>query len=244
MKTIDVLLIPEEIAKSNLNGKLVIMIDVLRASSTIVTALARGCKGFIPIFSPLEAQKKAKCFQEKNCLLCGERKGKKILGFDLGNSPHEFKKEIVKQKQIIFTTTNGVKVLEMSKNAVETVICSFLNMSAVCEYCLSFNGDILILCAGREGHFSLEDTVCAGMLINSIRYKMQNDFPKSDANTIAQILYLKYSTDLLGMLKESQHGKYLINIGLDKDLEYCSTVDLFSIVPVYNHGTIVKCNYR
>ena len=241
MNKIDVLMIPQEISCRNMHGSLAVVIDVLRASSTIVTALARGSSGFFPIYSTEAAQEKAQCFKEKNILLCGERKGKKILGFDLGNSPHEFKREIVRQKQIVFTTTNGVKALEMTRNAAETVVCSFLNMSAVCDHCLKFNGNILIVCAGRDGQFSLEDTVCAGMLINCIRNKSHYDLPETDASITSQLLYKHYCNNLLKMLKISLHGKYLMNIGLESDLEFCSSIDLFDIVPVLRGDMIILC---
>jgi len=239
LKTIDVLLLPEEILNRNFNDKLVVMIDVLRASSTIVTALSRGCEGFIPIFSPGEARKKAKNIKSNHILLCGERKGKKIFGFDLGNSPLEFKEEIVKYKKIVFTTTNGVKVLEMASYASEIIICSFLNINAVCDYCLRFKGDIFIICAGSEGQFSLEDTVCAGMLMNCVSRESHEIISESDAVKASQILYKHYGKDLLGMLKKSQHGKYLRSIGLEKDLQFCASINLFNIVPIYKNGAII-----
>lgn len=128
MNNLETLFIPEEIKNIELAGKLVVMIDVLRASSTIVTALANGCRGFIPILSPDQAKKKAQQFEKEGVLLGGEREGTKIEGFDLGNSPREYKKEAVKDKTIIFSTTNGVKTLEMVKSAYEIIIGSFLNL--------------------------------------------------------------------------------------------------------------------
>lgn len=128
MNNLETLFIPEEIKNIELAGKLVVMIDVLRASSTIVTALANGCRGFIPILSPDQAKKKAQQFKKKGVLLEGKREGRKIEGFDLGNSPREYKREVVKEKTIIFSTTNGVKTLEMVKSAYEIIIGSFLNL--------------------------------------------------------------------------------------------------------------------
>ncbi|MEA2021875.1 MAG: 2-phosphosulfolactate phosphatase [Candidatus Caldatribacteriota bacterium] len=241
MNNIDVLLIPKEIVckDKELDDKLIVVIDVLRASSTIVTALAQGCNGFIPIFSPDKARDKAKEFTKGEVLLGGERKGRKIEGFILGNSPREYKKEIIKDKIIIFTTTNGVKTLEMAKNASDIAICSFLNLKAICDYCLNFNGDVLVICAGEEGKFSLEDAVCAGMLIDSLRKKSPEFYRETDANLTAQMLYTQYADNILGMLKESQHGQYLESIGLGRDLEFCSSVDIFDIVPIFKDGMII-----
>jgi len=246
MNNIDVLLIPEErfCKEKELGGKLIVVIDVLRASSTIATALARGCKGFIPIFSPDEAKDKAKEFTKGEVLLGGERKGRKIEGFVLGNSPREYKKKIIKDKIIIFTTTNGVKTLEMAKNASGIVICSFLNLKAVCDYCLNFKGDVLVICAGKEGKFSLEDSVCAGMLINSLRKKSPEFYRETDSNLTVQILYNQYADNILRMLRKSQHGQYLESIGLEKDLEFCSSVDIFDIVPIFKDRMIISCKHN
>jgi len=244
MNSINVLLVPKEINHTELSGKIIVVIDILRASSTIVTALARGCRGLIPIFSPDKVKEKSKGFAKEEVLLGGERKGKKIKGFDLGNSPREYTEELVKDKIIIFSTTNGVKTLEMAKNAFKIVIGSFLNLQAVCDYCYNFQEDIIIVCAGKDGNFSLEDSVCAGMLINSLKKNLPGVFRGTDANIAVQILYKKYGNNILGVLKKSQHGKYLESIGLGRDLEFCSTLDAFNIVPIFENRVITTAEYR
>ena len=238
MNKLETLFIPEEIKNTELAGKLVVIIDVLRASSTIVTALANGCRGFIPILSPDKAKKKAQEFQNERVLLGGEREGIKIEGFDLGNSPREYKKEVAKGKTIIFSTTNGVKTLEMVKGAHRIIIGSFLNLQAVCDYCTNYEGDILIICAGRKGKFSLEDTACAGMMINSLKDVFPGDHQEIDANLTAQLLYVKFGNNILEILRKSQHGRYLESIGLGEDLKFCSQLDLFHIVPIFRDGII------
>ncbi|GAF76209.1 unnamed protein product, partial [marine sediment metagenome] len=192
MNNLETLFIPEEIKKIELAGKLVVIIDVLRASSTIITALANGCRGFIPILSPNQAKKKAQQFEKERVLLGGEREGTKIEGFDLGNSPREYKREAVKEKTIIFSTTNGIKTLEMVKSAYEIIIGSFLNLQAVCNYCTNYQGDILIICAGRDGKFSLEDTACAGMIINTLGDVFPVACREVDANLTARLLYGRF----------------------------------------------------
>ena len=238
MNKLETLFIPEEIKNVELAGKLVVIIDVLRASSTIVTALANGCSGFIPIFSPDQAKKKAQEFKKERVLLGGEREGTKIEGFNLGNSPREYKKEAVKDKTIIFSTTNGVKTLEMAKSAHRIIIGSFLNLQAVCDYCTNYQGDILMICAGKKGRFSLEDTACAGMMVNFLKDVFPADHQGIDANLIAQLLYVKFGNNILEILRKSQHGRYLESIGLDEDLKFCSQLDLFHIVPIYKDGII------
>ncbi len=238
MNSLETLFIPEEIKNTELAGKLVVIIDVLRASSTIVTALANGCRGFIPILSPGQAKKKAQQFEKERVSLGGEREGIKIEGFDLGNSPREYKREAVKDKTIIFSTTNGVKTLEMVKGAHRIVIGSFLNLQAVCNYCTNYQGDILIICAGKDGRFSLEDTACAGMLIDSLKNTLSDICHESDANLTARLLYKKFGNNILEILRKSQHGRYLESIGLGEDLKFCSQLDFFHIVPIFRDGII------
>jgi len=238
MNKLETLFTPEEIKNTELAGKLVVIIDVLRASSTIVTALANGCRGFIPILSPDKAKKKAQEFENERVLLGGEREGIKIEGFDLGNSPREYKKEVAKGKTIIFSTTNGVKTLGMVKGAHRIIIGSFLNLQAVCDYCTNYEGDISIICAGRKGKFSLEDTACAGMMVNSLRDVFSGDHQEIDANLTAQLLYVKFGNNILEILRKSQHGQYLESIGLGEDLKFCSQLDLFHIVPIFRDGII------
>jgi len=238
MNNLDTLFISEEIKNTELAGKLVVIIDVLRASSTIVTALANGCRGFIPILSPDQVRAKAQQFEKEMVLLGGEREGIKIDGFDLGNSPREYKREAVKDKTIIFSTTNGVKTLEMAKGAYRIIIGSFLNLQAVSNYCTNYQGDILIICAGKEGRFSLEDTACAGMIINSLRDIFPVTCQEADANLIARLLYEKFGNNILEILRKSQHGRYLESIGLGEDLKFCSQLDLFHIVPIFGDGII------
>jgi 2-phosphosulfolactate phosphatase len=238
MNSLETLFIPEEIKNTELAGKLVIVIDVLRASSTIVTALANGCNGFIPILSPEQVREKAQQFEKEGILLGGEREGKKIEGFDLGNSPREYEKKVVKDKTIIFSTTNGVKTLEMAKDARKIIIGSFLNLQAVCHYCTNYQGDILIICAGGEGKYSLEDTACAGMIIHSLRDVFPGIHLGVDANLTAQLLYEKFGHNILEILRKSQHGRYLESIGLGEDLKFCSQLDFFHIVPILRDGII------
>ena len=238
MNNLETLFIPEEIKNTELEGKLVVVIDVLRASSTIVTALANGCNGFIPILSPEKVREKAQQFEKEKILLGGEREGKKIEGFDLGNSPREYKREAVQDKTIIFSTTNGVKTLEMIKGAQRIVIGSFLNLQAVCHYCTNYQGDILIICAGREGRFSLEDTACAGMIIHSLRDVFPGVYQGVDANLTAQLLYEKFGYNILEILRKAQHGRYLESIGLSEDLKFCSQLDFYHIVPILRDGII------
>ncbi len=238
MKNLEVVFRPEELGERKLEDKLVVVIDVLRASSTLVTALVEGSKDFIPVFSPEEAKEKARQFTREEVLLGGERKGKKIAGFDLGNSPREYQKEVVKDKIIIFSTTNGVRTLERVKGAFRIIIGSFLNAETISRYCAPFPGEVLLVCAGREGQFSLEDTVCAGMLISYLTkvYPLVEEI--ADTNLAAYLLYERFSSNLGELLQKCYHGKYLASIGLKEDLIFCAQANIFDIVPVFKDGII------
>ncbi|GAB4114966.1 MAG: 2-phosphosulfolactate phosphatase family protein [Candidatus Caldatribacteriota bacterium] len=238
MKDFEVILTPEEIDKKGLNHKLVIVIDVLRASSTIITALVKGSKGIIPVFNPEEAQQKKYHFKTEEILLGGERKGKKIKGFDLGNSPLEYLEEVVRDKLIIFSTTNGVKTLERVKNAQEVIIGSFLNLKTVADYCINFPEEVLLVCAGKEGKISLEDTTCAGMLINNFQARHLFSKIERDSNLLAHLLYEKFGHNILKMLQVSEHGRYLCSLGYLKDLEFCAQTDIFNVLPFFQDGII------
>ena len=238
MNNLEVVFTPEEIKNKRLSDKLIIVIDVLRASSTIVTALANGCRSIFPIFSPEQANEEAKRFTKEEVLLGGERKGKKIRGFNLGNSPREYQRNRVEDRIIIFSTTNGVKTLEIVKGAFRIITASFLNLQATSNYCSNFPGNVVLVCAGGEGQFSLEDSVCAGALVNSLKGVFSHSSQNRDGNIATQILYKKFGNNILDMLRKSQHGRYLEGIGLGKDLEFCSQFNIFNIVPVFREGLI------
>ena len=144
----------------------------------------------------------------------------------------------MKDRIIIFSTTNGVKTFEMVKGAYKIIIGSFLNLQAVCNYCINYKGDVLITCAGKEGNISLEDTACAGMIINSLRDIFPVTCQEADANLTARLLYEKFGNNILEILRTSQHGRYLESIGLGEDLKFCSQLDFFHIVPIFRDGII------
>ncbi len=238
MINFEVIFTPEGIGKRRLNDKLVVVIDVLRASSTIITALVNGSQGVIPVFNPVEARRALYHFKTEKVLLGGERKGKKIRGFDLGNSPLEYQREIVKDRLIIFSTTNGVKTLERVKEAGRIIIGGFLNLKVVADYCVDFPGEILLVCAGKEGRFSLEDTTCAGMMINYWREIYSLPKEEKDTNLIAQILYEKFGPNVLELMLISEHGRYLSDLGFKRDLEFCAQTNIFSVIPFFKDGII------
>ena len=236
MKTIDVALLPNVVNHQQVAGSVAIVIDVLRASSTMLTALSNGAKQIIPVIQPEEAKEMARKLNPGEWLLCGEREGNKIPGFDLGNSPLEFTEPTVKNKTLIMSTTNGTKACHSAQNARAVYIGSFLNLTAVSEAVKQTNENILLITSGKEGKFSLEDTVCAGAFVEKL--DAATEFELTDSARVAQILYTIYKTNLHQMLATCEHGKYLAGLGYEKDLEYCAQVDTLSLVPKFTSGII------
>ncbi len=239
----DIVLLPKEIRKKDLTDYLVVMIDILRASSTITTALASGASRIIPVYLPEEAKKRAKDFPSGEILLCGERNGVKLSGFDLGNSPLEYESQRVKNKTVLLTTTNGIKTIESVRGAAKVIIGCFLNMKSVIQYCRSYSGKILLVCAGDRGAVSLEDTVCAGM-IRCIYQECQEDCQKNsteyDDSLIACRMYREFGGDLQNMMKVSIWGQHLRALGLEQDLVYCARLNIYNLIPVLTGGSIVR----
>jgi 2-phosphosulfolactate phosphatase len=240
---IDLLFLPSEIRDSELENKLVIVIDVLRASSTIVTALNNGAKDIIPVESQEDATRLMQEIGRKYVLLCGERGGQKIEGFDLGNSPFEYAAEVIQDKTLIFCSTNGSRAIVKASSAGKVMVGTFINLGAALKHALGNKPDeIVFLCSGKEERFSLEDTVCAGMMVAWLKEKMNKNLELSDSAQAGLQVYSQHQKDLLKMLNNSFHGKYLASLGFQEDLVYCSQVDSIQVVPVLETGRLVRKN--
>ena len=236
---LNVFLSPIIVDELYFTGKTTVVIDVLRATSTIITAVNNDAKEVVPVASIEFAVKVSGGMFGGQTLLGGERNTKKIEGFALGNSPFEYSKDVVEGKSIVFYTTNGTKAVAKAKYSENLFACSFLNIQAVTEHLKSLNTDIEIICSGRNNYFSLEDTVCAGMLVSKI-LKKDESIQLNDSANAALILYEKFNKNILKMLKASDHGKILIDNGFEEDLEYCSKVDLLDVIPNYTNGVFKK----
>lgn len=243
MKGLDVVLLPEETQKKDLTNHLAVVIDVLRASSTITTALVEGAKLIIPVYSTEEALVKVNTFNPNEVLLCGERNGEKISGFILGNSPLEYNSNQVKGKTLILSTTNGIRTIEMVKAAKKIIVGSFLNVKAVAQYCLHYSEEVILVCAGDRGALSLEDTVCAGMIVELCKNSVKRSDVQSDDSDIALRMYQEFKNDLFKMLKTSVWGKHLIKIGLERDLFYCSQKNRYPYIPIIKNNAIFCLDY-
>ena len=234
-----------------LKDRNVIVVDILRATTTMIVALTNGAKDIIPSETASKAAKIAR--GSGNSLLCGEREGVIIKGFNLGNSPLEFTPEKITNKSLIFSTTNGTVSIVKSRFAKNCVLGSFVNLSKVVEYIKSLNEDFTILCAGKLNNFCLEDVVCAGLIINRLlsfqplSLNINSDsYVLKDPEMVAVKLADIYAIDnnspssekIYSMLKTSEHGKYLTSLGFDEDLKICSMLDSYPYLPIYKNSVL------
>ncbi len=230
---VHVLLSPLNADELYFSEKTTVVIDVLRATSTAIVALNNGAREVIPV----EKMEFAMRISGGQNLLGGERNLKKIEGFDLGNSPFEYTEEVVRGKSIIQFTTNGSKAVVRAKFSKNLFIASFLNLSAIAEKLTELGEDVQILCAGSNGMFSLEDTVCAGMLIKKLSEK-NPEIQLSDSSQASVILADSFAADILKMLRESEHGKELIEAGFEEDLKLISEIDSVPVVPYFDSDSL------
>ena len=235
----DLYFTPHQTDELSLRDKTVVVIDVLRASTTIAAALKNGAKEVIPVTSVERAVKISGHLFGDVILLGGERNGKMIQGFNLGNSPAEYSEEKVKGKSIIFSSTNGSQAIERARYAQVLLVCSFVNISAVADALRNLGNDFLILCSGSDGKFSIEDSVCAGMLLHKVTEAHGVELTLSDASQAVVLLYRAHSKNVLKMIKGSEHGKYLAEIGFADDLKLCADVDSIPILP-YMVGNVIR----
>ena len=228
---IEVFFSPSQIDDLSLRDKNVVVIDVLRASTTVITALHNGAREIIPVNTIESAVKVSGNLFGDVVLRGGERNGKMIEGFNLGNSPFDYTPEAVKGKSIIFYTTNGAPAMWKARYAKNLLVAGFVNIDAVVNRIKEIKEDIFILCAGKQTQFCIEDAVCAGMIIKELMDDEETEIDFNDSAVAAVALYKNVSKNLLKMARASDHGKYLIEIGFEKDLEFCTTVNMFNVVP-------------
>jgi 2-phosphosulfolactate phosphatase len=234
---------PNHLDELELRDKVVAVIDVLRASTTITYAMRAGAREVIPVPTVEQAMKIVGNLHSTSTILCGERGGKRIEGFKLGNSPAEYTEEAVQGKALILSTTNGAVALTKAKHAKHAFVTSFVNLSATVQALQSVEGieneTIVILCSGREEEFSLEDSTCAGMLITKLR-AIWPDAALSDSARAALSVYHEFGSDIYRTLMESDHGKTLISIGYQDDIRIAAEIDSVPLVPVLEQTAIKK----
>lgn len=227
---------PKYLKPGELADKTAVVVDVLRASSTIVTAVQNECDRIIPAISPNEAAK-IKKFSEGDVLLGGEIDSKKIQGFDLGNSPLEYTKENIAEKIIIFSTANGSVAIKRCDDAAEVLVGCILNAKAIAKEVLEIGRDTYLVCAGTRGKFSTDDIIATGCILDRI-ISMDASVQLDDLGRAALKMYRNARNDLMASFEGCMHYEYLMSIGLKDDVEFCLQEDLYSVVPAYKEGVI------
>lgn len=222
----------------DISNSVVVIIDILRATSTITTALFNGAKEVIPVDSVSRCIELGK---QIDGITAGERDGQIAEGLSYGNSPFEYPESFIKGKTLVLTTTNGTKLLHMAleKGADEIIIGAFTNLSSVCDYLVKSNKNVMLGCAAWKDRVNLEDTLFAGAVISEIKAHFNIN---CDSSHLAESLYKEAETDLFGFLKKNEASHYhrLMNFGLEKDIRYCLTPDNANVLPVYRNGRLIK----
>jgi len=230
MSSIEICLTHQQLENYQHKDKNVVVIDVLRATSTINTILFSGAKSVMPVETLDECMK----LRDQGCIIMAERMGKKVEGFDFGNSPTKIEKSEFEGKDVGIATSNGTKAIVKTKGSHITLIGSFLNLSKIIEYINNSNNDVLLVCSGWKGSTNLEDTLCAGAIVAGL----QNFEYDSDTVIIAKKLYEQSKGDILSLMQKSSHAKRLSGYDNVKDIEFCSQVDTQEILPFFDKEKI------
>lgn len=225
---IDVLFTPYGVEKNYFAGKFCVIIDVLRATTSIVNALNNNATSLIP-FDNIDKMYSYKDASSETPLLAGEKDTKKVEGFDLGNSPFNFAKENVEDRKVLMFTTNGTKAILTSEKAYVRLICAFNNFGETKKFIENKAEDLVILCSGSEGKFSKEDTYCAGMMVNALK-KSSSAPVLTDSAEAALALLNFYGENIEEVLKTAEHGKKLLTNGFEKDIYFASKLNNIELV--------------
>ena len=235
---IDIIISADDIIESKLENKIAVVIDMFRATSVIVTALNNGCEEVIPFLTIEETLESSEELNREEYILGRERRAVKIDGFDLSNSPLEYTKEVVENKKVLITTTNGTRTLTKSNSAKRIIIAAMINAKAVADKLLEINEDVVIINAGTNGNFSMDDYICSGYIINEM-LKVDNNIELTDISKTANMIY-ENNSDIISYVKEATHYSVMKLLELDNDIEYCIKKSIVNNVPEYKDGKIVN----
>lgn len=213
----------------------VVMVDVLRASSAICTAFQYGVERILP----LETIEEARNYREEGYVVAAERKGQVVEGFDLGNSPFHYMKPGLKGKTVAMTTTNGTKAIRAVDPNKTLLIGSLLNLTALCEELKKMRKNTLILCAGWQDRFNLEDSICAGAITADLLLD-KGFVSHHDSSIASKYLYLSARSNYFGFLRSSSHRRRLKALDLNEDIKYCLTTDKTEVIPSFENGALIS----
>jgi len=233
MPKIEVCLTPALLDLYPIENSIVVVIDILRATSSITYGIENGAEAIIPVMNVEDCL----AYADQGYLLAAERNGEVVEGYDFGNSPFSYTAEKVAGKTIVLTTTNGTKAMHLAQErAYQVIVGSFLNLTAICNYLKKENKDVLLLCAGWKDNFNLEDTLFAGAVVE----QLQGDFTVGDDSSVAALdMYQLAKDDLRGYLQKSSHNHRLIKLNIEEDVRFCLKLDVCKAIPVLQGEMLV-----
>lgn len=233
--TLHTLLSPRLLDIYDVTNSVVVIIDVFRATSTIATALYNGAARVIPVDT---VEKCIELGKKTGGITAGERDGKVIEGLAHGNSPAEYPREFIEGKTLVLTTTNGTRLLHMAllNGASDVITGSFPNLSAVCNYLLHEKKNVILGCSAWKDRFNIEDTLFAGAVVNRVKAQFTIH---CDSSLMAEEMYKMHKDDLKQFIRKATHWHRLAKFDLEKDLEYCLTVDVANVLPIYHKGDLI-----
>ena len=233
-------LTPTPSANVKISDKTAVVIDVLRCTTSISAALTAGARGVIPTAGPGEAVDMWTKIGPDMAVLAGERKGIRIENFQLGNSPLEFTADSVGGKHVVMTTSNGTAAFLQAAGAALTLSCSLTNISKVVDRVVAEERDLVITCAGSGGQFSIEDTICGGMLLHLLTTDKKQKITVNDAGSLALLLYRSNKNALRQTIAQGEHGRYLSQIGFAADVTAAAVVDSMPVLPILREGQLAS----
>ncbi|MEZ4800704.1 MAG: 2-phosphosulfolactate phosphatase [Flavobacteriales bacterium] len=221
------------------NFDIVVVVDVLRATSAIASALHYGVEKIIPISSVEEALE----YQQKGYIVAAERDGKVVDGFPFGNSPYAFMNPDLKGKTVVLTTTNGTRAIQMAAERKTVVIGCLNNLDALCKWLIEQHQNTLILASGWKDKVNLEDTICGGAIADALldSRKFRAD---EDSTVAAKFIYKSAREHLWSFLRSSSHRRRLVKLNIQKDVKYCLTLNTIDTIPILKDGVLVKLEYQ
>ena len=238
MNRIEVCFSPGEYHLYQEEFDLVVVLDVLRATSAICTAIEHGVKEIIPVATLDEAR----AYQAEGYLVAAERGGQIVEGFDLGNSPFSYMDPALKGQTVVLTTTNGTKAINMARNKKTVVIGSLNNLDALCEWLIRQQRDVLVLGSGWKDKFNLEDTICAGAIADQC-LKSGRFFADEDSTVAAKFIFRSSRDNMFAFLKASSHRRRLRKLNLNEDVKHCLTPNNCTAIPVLEGRSLVRLNH-
>jgi 2-phosphosulfolactate phosphatase len=237
-RKIEVCLTPALLDLYAIEDSIVVVIDVLRATSSIVYGIDNGAAAIIPVAQVEDCIP----YQSYGYLLAAERNGEVVVGYDFGNSPFSYTKEKVEGKTVVLTTTNGTKALHLARaRAKQVVIGSFLNLDVLCQWIKGQDRNVLLLCAGWKDQFNLEDTLFAGAVVNELKSSFTHF---DDSSVAAEDLYILAKNDLRSYMMKSSHSHRLAALNIEEDVKFCLQLNICQTIPVLSGDKLVALDFK